>query len=577
MPSWWEWPNILLFTKRGKWTAPERRVMRAAGKYHGLRFTGLLVLVALAVFMGLDAYHQAEVRRAETLAENVFTARADGVPYALDNLRPLGALALPRLRNQRANEQADRVQRLHAAYALADLGEAPHDFLLDNVEMAPSGECRNMVTALSHVTEAALPEIARTAQETTDVAAKARFAIVALHLGDPQPAMDALAVRSDPIHRTALIHAYAPWHGDLTVAAELLRASNEAAFRSGMCLAFGTIAPETLEPSERDKGAKVILALYTEAPDGGTHSAAHWALSQWKQDLPAIAPASRPPSDRRWFVSGQGLTMVELAAGKFTMGTPGEATKGNDARSAQEVTLTKPFYLGDREVTVEQFQRFIDDADYPAAEKPQAWPGAAQQYSPTPDCPVQQVNWYDAVLYCNWLSTREGRKPCYERTGKKEKLKDYQNNEQEYDVWRCDFAADGYRLPTEAEWEYAARAGSAEAFCYGSDEDLLPQYAWLVVNSKSRSWPGGQKLPNAFGLFDAHGNVWEWCWDWYGSYSADPVSDPTGPVSQSAGSGRVLRGGAFNFGASYCRSAARLGIHPVLRDISCGFRVLCGR
>jgi formylglycine-generating enzyme required for sulfatase activity len=91
------------------------------------------------------------------------------------------------------------------------------------------------------------------------------------------------------------------------------------------------------------------------------------------------------------------------------------------------------------------------------------------------------VNWSDTVLYCNWLSKREGRKPCYERTDEKQKFIDYQNKEQDVDIWRCNFAADGYRLPTEAEWEYASRAGSAEAFCYGSDEDLLPQYTWFVV------------------------------------------------------------------------------------------------
>jgi sulfatase modifying factor 1 len=177
-------------------------------------------------------------------------------------------------------------------------------------------------------------------------------------------------------------------------------------------------------------------------------------------------------------------------------------------------------------------------------------------------------------LYCNWLSFREGRRPCYERTGEKETLKNYDNKEAVYDVWHCDFSADGYRLPTEAEWEYASRAGGTVEFCFGSDEDLLPQYAWFVVNAKSRTWPGGSKLPNAWGLFDLHGNTWEWCWDWNGSYGADPASDPTGPT---AGSARVVRSGAFFYIAPYCRSAYRLGGLPVDRyEIIYGFRVCCG-
>ncbi|HEV3006463.1 MAG TPA: SUMF1/EgtB/PvdO family nonheme iron enzyme [Pirellulales bacterium] len=349
---------------------------------------------------------------------------------------------------------------------------------------------------------------------------------------------------------------------------------------------MGTISPESLAPAERNEATDVLAEFYVRAPDGGTHAAAGWALRQWKQPLPAIETRSRPPAGRLWFVNGQGMTMVEVAAGKFTMGTD---TGGEDnEKPAHEVALTRPWYLGDREVTVEQFQRFIDDEEYAAAEKPVGWQGSFQQYSPTPDCPMSHVNWFDAVLYCNWLSAQEGRKPSYHRTGAKEKLRDHDDNEQEYDVWRCDFMADGYRLPTEAEWEFAARAGSAAGFCFGDGRTRLLDYAWFLNNSdvvfnrsdlllnhsNTHSWPCGQKLPNALGLFDMHGNVLEWCWDWYGSYSADPVSDPTGPAT---GSGRVLRGGASYDIAFNCRSAYRFGRRPMRRHYSSGIRVSCVR
>ncbi|HUY36619.1 MAG TPA: SUMF1/EgtB/PvdO family nonheme iron enzyme, partial [Pirellulales bacterium] len=529
LPSGWEWPNILLFTKRGKWTTPERRVMRAAAKYHGLRFTGLLVVVTMLVFMGLAANRRNEARRAETLAESVFAAPADAVRYTLDNLRPMRRLALPRLRAKFDDRNAGAVQRLHAAYALADLGGDPQEFLLDAAATAPAGECRNLVEAFEHIKGSALAELARRAESAADPGAKARFAIVALQLGNPKPAQQALALRGDPSHRTALIHGFAAWHGDVAHMAALVAASDDPAFRSGLCAALGTIAPP---PSERDAAVGTLLQLYTGDHDGGTHAAAGWTLRQWEQTPPTIKPASRPPSDRRWFVNRQGMTMVEIAEGTFTMGTA--AISGQvDQKPAYEVALTRAFYLADREVTVEQFQKFLDDPGYPAAEKPNDWKWAdwMKQSSTTPDCPMNGVSWFDTVLYCNWLSTREGRKPCYERTGEKEKLKNYDGTEAEYDVWRCDFAADGYRLPTEAEWEYASRAKSSEGFCYGADEDLLPQYAWFSVNGKSRTWPGGAKLPNAFGLFDMHGNVWEWCWDWQADYPAETVSDPTGPAA----------------------------------------------
>ncbi|HVC99256.1 MAG TPA: protein kinase, partial [Pirellulales bacterium] len=136
LPSCWQWIDILLFTRRHNWTPPGRRLMRAAAKYHGLRLTGLLAAVALAVSLGPEAYHWAQVRRAETLAESLFTDWAV-VPLVLDRLRSMGRLALPYLRAKFDDQSAPTAQRLRAAYALAELGEAPRDFLLENVATAP--------------------------------------------------------------------------------------------------------------------------------------------------------------------------------------------------------------------------------------------------------------------------------------------------------------------------------------------------------------------------------------------------------------------------------------------------------
>ena len=556
----------------------ERAVKWAKRRPAVAAMIGVTVLALLGSGVAITTHRAAESkRRAETLAESVIVAPAEAMPYALATLRPLGPLALKRLRGHVEFANADRLGQLHAAYALADLGQAPERFLLDAVTTAPDRECRNLVTALEHVKVSALPEIARRAGEISDHVAKVRYAIIALHLGDPTLAMDALAVRSDPILRTTLIHTYAGWHGDLTAVAELLRTNDNAEFRSGLCAAFGTITPDTLEPVDREMAAKALTALFIHAPDGGTHSAAGWALRQWNEKLPEIEAATRPASDRLWFFNGQGMTMVAIPAGKFTMGTPGEGEE-YDEKPVHEVSLTQAYYLADREVTVEQFQRFLDDAEYSSAEKPMDWKWEEWMriYSSTPDCPMNGVTWFETVYYCNWLSAREGRKPCYERSGEKENLKSLgtDSTEAKYDVWRCDFAADGYRLPAEAQWEYAARAGSYADFCFGAPTTRLPEYAWFLNNSDLHSWPGGLKMPSALGLFDMHGNVWEWCWDWQANYGADAVSDPTG---YATGVGRVLRGGAFHRFALMCRSSRRNWGPPMDRDHCSGFRVSCGR
>ena len=155
-----------------------------------------------------------------------------------------------------------------------------------------------------------------------------------------------------------------------------------------------------------------------------------------------------------------------------------------------------------------------------------------------PDRPVEMISWGDAALYCNMRSREEGLDPCYdEETG------------------ACNFAANGYRLPTEAEWEYACRAGTTTDYGFGPDSRQLSQYAWFADNADKQTHPVGQKKPNAWGLYDMYGNVAEWCNDVYEKdyYKDGPTSNPRGPED---GPRRVLRGGAWNSRADACRSAA---------------------
>jgi formylglycine-generating enzyme required for sulfatase activity len=184
------------------------------------------------------------------------------------------------------------------------------------------------------------------------------------------------------------------------------------------------------------------------------------------------------------------------------------------------------------------------------------------------------VNWYDAVLYCNWLSQQGGRRAGYERTGAQEKIKEF-DVEVEYDAWRMSPGGAGYRLPTEAEWEYACRAGTVTQFSYGEEERTLDGYGIFTANAWGSSWPCGSKRCNGWGLFDMHGNVWEWCWDWYGDYGEmERVENPMGPVAAlPQDTSRVNRGGGWGFGAADCRPGYRNGNLPSYRYFISGFRV----
>jgi len=163
---------------------------------------------------------------------------------------------------------------------------------------------------------------------------------------------------------------------------------------------------------------------------------------------------------------------------------------------------------------------------------------------------VEEVSWFDAVIFCNKLSAKEGLRPFYEIDDK--------------DVRVPDWNGPGYRLPTEAEWEYACRANASTPtrYSFGDDAAQLDEYGWFQVNS-SRTHPVGKKKPNGFGLHDMHGNVSEWCWDWYGEgyYKQSREDDPTGPAA-GVGLSRVLRGGGWIYGPRDCRSASRIWRPP---------------
>jgi formylglycine-generating enzyme required for sulfatase activity len=230
-----------------------------------------------------------------------------------------------------------------------------------------------------------------------------------------------------------------------------------------------------------------------------------------------------------------GPRFVWLPAGQFVMGSPAsEVDRGSDEGPQTQVTLTRGFYLGRYPVTQGEYVSVIGS-------NPSNFTGDTNR-------PVEMVNWNEATNYCAKLTARErtaGRLPA---------------------GW-------AYRLPTEAEYEYASRAGSTNRFSYGDDPGYtqLGYYAWYSPYSSSMTHAVGGKLPNRWGLYDIAGNVWEWCSDWYGGYPGGNVTDPQGSVS---GSLRVFRGGGWDDSAIRCRSAQRSGILPPFRGTNVGFRMV---
>ena len=234
-----------------------------------------------------------------------------------------------------------------------------------------------------------------------------------------------------------------------------------------------------------------------------------------------------------------GIEMVLIRAGTFWMGCePGNSECSRRESPRHQVTLTRAYYMGKTEVTQGLWKKVMGN-------NPSRFSSCGDE------CPVERVSWADAIDFCNRLSDQEGLTRCYSATGP---------------AITWDSNCTGYRLPTEAEWEYAARGGG-DVEARPAPVDAM---AWYNRNSGHKTHPAGQKAANGYGLSDMLGNVWEWTWDWYGGYSTESVRDPRGPAG---GSDRVVRGGSWLFVARYCRSAARYRREPDCRRDFLGLRL----
>ena len=250
--------------------------------------------------------------------------------------------------------------------------------------------------------------------------------------------------------------------------------------------------------------------------------------------------------------------MVFVQGGTFEMGcTPEQTNCASDESPVHEVTLTD-FYIGKYEVTQAQ------------------WAAIVPEYSPNYNFgqgdthPAYRISWYDAVTFCNRLSQQEGYTPVYYADPGFTQVYDALDDGSGTVYW--DPTANGYRLPTEAEWEYAARGGAQSEGYQFSGSANINEVAWYAGNDNSQSEPAGTKAPNELGVYDMSGNVFECCWDWYSSgyYDYSPGCTPLGPTG---GSLRVQRGGSWNFSAPFCRVAYRIINSPGNRLGYYGFRL----
>jgi serine/threonine protein kinase/tetratricopeptide (TPR) repeat protein len=473
-------------------------------------------------------------RRQQRIVESLFNVSPAGVALLLGEMSDNREVFLPLAQARWEDKSLGPNERLRLAMALTRLGQPRTDDLVRAVATAPAGECANLAAAFGSLPDRGT-SVLRQAFARAEGALRFRFAVLLLELGDPEPARGLLAFKQHPNERTQFVRQFSGWHGDLAALPEVLRRHDDSALRSGLCAALGRLDPGRLSPTVASALRGVFVELHRQAQDAGTHATAGWALRRWGQELPLL-PASRGPTGgRQWYVTAQGLTMIRAEP---------PASPGRPAPR-----YPWAMYVSDREVSVRLFRRFLTDPGVAAPDKPADWPGVDPAISATDDCPVHNVNLHDVMLFCNWLSRQEGRDPCYrpaaDRPG----------------AWTCRFGANGYRLPTMWEWEYAGRTETRTPFFFGDDVTLLPDYANVLLR---RAEPGGRRLPNDWGLFDVLGNVWDVCLD--GPLSSGPFEPHRATV--------VPRGGSYGTGSLYSNSDHFGTIQADVRSAEYGFRVV---
>ncbi len=529
---------------------PVGRAWRWCRRNRAMAGLGALVLVLLfSMAVGgtwaavhfhsqLEAIRRSEAGRHRALAESVLTARPESVPLIVDDLRSARGSTIPILRRVLDDPSTDPAVRLRAAVVLTMLGDDRTPIVIEQIPTAAPASGREILSALAASGGSSVGRLREGFKAAGNLEVRSRFAIALLQFGEPDAARSMLALDADQSDRAAFIHHFADWHGDLARLAEILRRARDPVLRAGLCTAMGRIPRDRLHGSERRTLEPVLRDFSLDDPDAALHSAAGWLLRRWKIGLPAIAAGRRALAGRAWFVNELGLTMVEPPVGPLP---------GGDA-------IILPFWMSTTEITVAQFRRFLEDRTVLLRDRAY---GLSIPADVDGDLPMSGLCFVDAALFCNWLSAREGRTPCYRRAPGTE------------DGWLCRFDADGYRLPTRVEWDYAAWAGARTTYTVGEAADFIDDYANIVG---IRPEPVARRCPNGWGFFDLVGNVWDLAW------AADPGAPvpPFFPLGESEGPGGAQIAGSTVVGGTHMTRRGEAGKVAIRSRGDYGFRVVCG-
>lgn len=529
LPSLLELIPIKLGVKRSSLTDSESSYLASATRYYAVR-GAIVAILAMILLVGANwVWRNSTYQRAREHYANLLRAHSGEVGVRLQMLERYPAHHRARLMSGELDKDWSNSRNLYGLFARAYFAESAEEFpaqqLIAAVRVIGAEESENLIRLLKahgqgQALEAEMAQQLETAFESADsLDEKIRYAIVSMHVVGPKRVSQLVRFEDDPEHRERLIEIYSLWHGPLSDAIELMDGSSDESLVSALGKSFGLMKKSQMAATEYQKFIAVQRKLYQDSSSPAVHSTSEWVLRRFDEGLPGIAI---PREGGRWFVDrlsdGNELTFVQVKPHDVYVGNPPEGKS-----KPSQKPLTQGFYVSTKEVSLSLFQRYFQESvseHLPVIQVPTTVPSLTQIVLPSPafqffhsdplsqlseyDLPVCDVTWNEAVGFCNWLSRREGKRPSYEFDSK-------------HGRWVPAKNRNGYRLPTNLEFDAFNRAGTSSMYFFGSTMKRVPQYA--CAGTPDLPFSGvyvdfrGKRMPNNFGVFDSTGNTAEWCED----------------------------------------------------------------